>query len=79
METDIKKKILKIEAFILFSICILSIILLIIPIVYWFFEPELTKMELVYKFWYFYIIPLISLFFIKIRLDKFKHGKNKIG
>lgn len=43
---------------------VVGIILAFIPGVLWFFEPELTTMQLSQKYWFFYATGMIIIIFV---------------
>lgn len=51
------------------SILFILIILVIIPLVYWGFNAELTKMQIFLKFWWLYLIVIGLSIFMKIKYN----------
>jgi hypothetical protein len=44
----------------IFIVCIIALIgLFLTPGIYWLFNPELTQMQLFFKFWWVYAIGLV--------------------
>lgn len=37
----------------------IGLIIALSPGVYWFFNPELTRMELFFEYWFYYIIAMV--------------------
>lgn len=51
---------------------IIAIPAIILPFVWWFFEPDLTRMQLFYKFWYLYVIFIVYYIIFKWRVKIIK-------
>jgi len=51
-------------------VIIIILFLIMIPIVFWFNNPELTQMQMVIKFWPLYLVDVALALIIRILIDK---------
>ena len=59
----------KYREIIVWIIAIISIACGVVPLIYWLYNPELTYMEIILKFWYIYPIAAIT-YIINNKLSK---------